>query len=267
MGLRSRHLFWYLCKGSRRLNRPSPKIMNPYKARGIVLHTIKYGDTSLVAYILTDTIGRQNYMVQGVRSKRGKGNKASMLQPMFLLEFEGVPSQHSQMDRMKDVSLLRPLQNIPFDVRKSTISLFMAEVLYKLVKEVEPNSPLFGFVRDSVIALDAIEEGVANFHLWFLVQMSAFLGFYPANQYSEGDYFDIVEGSFTATIPEHSIILSRSNAALLASLLTLSPEELGSLPLSRGQRGEFLSALLDYFGYHLDTIHKIQSLKILAEVF
>src|SRR5699024_4110211 len=100
--------------------------MNSYKAHGIVLHTIKYGDTSLVAYVLTDTLGRQNYLVQGVKSGRGKGNKAALLQPMFLLEFEGIPSRHSQMDRMKDVRLSQPLQSIPFDVRKSTIALFMA---------------------------------------------------------------------------------------------------------------------------------------------
>lgn len=241
--------------------------MNSYKANGIVLHTIKYGDTSLVAYILTDAIGRQTYMVQGVKSRKGKGNKAAMLQPMFLLQFEGVPSPRSQMDRIKDLSLARPLMSIPFDVRKSTISLFMSEVLYKLIKEVEPNSPLFGFVRDSVIALDAMDNGVANFHLWFLVQMSAFLGFYPANTYSEGDYFDIVEGAFTGTKPEHSLLLERENASLLGTLLSLSPAELGEVAMSRGQRGDFLSGLLQYFGYHLDTIHRIQSLKILAEVF
>ena len=82
--------------------------MDSYKAHGIVLHTIKYGDTSVVAYILTDTYGRRNYLVQGVKSGKGKGNKAALLQPMFLLEFEGIPSHRSQMDRMKDVRLSHP---------------------------------------------------------------------------------------------------------------------------------------------------------------
>ena len=173
--------------------------MDSYKAHGIVLHTIKYGDTSVVAYILTDTYGRRNYLVQGVKSGKGKGNKAALLQPMFLLEFEGIPSHRSQMDRMKDVRLSHPLQHIPFDVRKSTISLFMAEVLYRLIKEVEPNSPLFGFVRASVMAAEA--------------------------------------------------------------------EELGTLRLSRTQRADFLSDMLHYFGYHLDAINKVQSLRILGEIF
>lgn len=241
--------------------------MKTYKARGIVLHTIRYGDTSMVAYLLTDVHGRQNFMVQGVRSSKGKGNKASLLQPMFLLEFEGISTPHSQMDRMKDVRTSHQLRSLPFDVRKSTIALFMAEVLYRLIKEVEPNSPLFDFVSNSVMALDAMDEGVANFHLWFMVQMSAFLGFYPANEYCDGNFFDIVEGGFTPEAPSHGIALNVENARLLGRLMSCPPAELDHLKLGRGQRSEFLSSLLNYFGYHLDTVHRIQSLKILSEVF
>lgn len=241
--------------------------MATYKAQGIVLHTVKYGDSSLVAFVLTDTLGRQSYLVQGVKSTKGKGNKAALLQPMFLLEFEGINTKHSQMDRMKDVRMPVPMQSLPFDVRKSTIALFMAEVLYRLIKEVEPNSSLFDFVKNSVIALDAMEDGVSNFHLWFLVRLSAFLGFYPANNYSAGNYFDIVEGEFTHSKPQHNRIIEKADAELLGRLMECRVEKLADLPLSRVQRGEFMKSLLHYFGYHLDSINKVQSVKILSEVF
>ena len=241
--------------------------MASYKARGIVLHTIKYGDTSMVAHVLTDVYGRRSFLVQGIRSRKGKGNKAAMLQPMFLLEFEGIPSVHSQMDRMKDVVLRPPMHTIPFDVRKSAISLFMAEVLYRLTRDADPNPDLFAFISSSVEALDRMESGVANFHLWFLVQLSAFLGFYPANEYSEGDYFDIVEGAFVDRMPDHAIVMNRPNAALLAELMTCGVEQLGELALARSQRADFLTSLLHYFGYHFDTVYKMQSIRILGEVF
>ena len=144
-----------------------------YKARGIVLHTVKYGESSLVAYLFTDVGGRQTYMIQGVRSSRGRGNKAALFQPMFLLEFEGVEQPHAEMHRMKEVRNLVPLSSVPFDVRKSTVSLFMAEVLYRLIREVEANEPLFDFICSAVQQLDRMEQGVANFHLWFLVRLSA----------------------------------------------------------------------------------------------
>ena len=162
--------------------------MKSYKARGVVLHTLKYGDSSMVVYLLTDVGGRRSYMVQGVRSTRGRGSKLALFQPMFAVEFEGLESPRRQMDSFREVRSGAVLRSVPFDVRKSTIALFMAEVLYRLVRESEPNGPLFDFVWGSVGALDAMEEGVTNFHLWFLANLSRFLGFYPAMPIRPGPF-------------------------------------------------------------------------------
>ena len=159
--------------------------MKTYKGRGVVLHTLKYGDSSMVVYLLTDAGGRRSYMVQGVRSRNGRGSKLALFQPMFPVEFEGLESPRQQMHRFKEVRGGFVLQSLPFDVRKSTVALFMAEVLYRLVKESERNEALFDFVWGSVEALDALDEGTANFHLWFLAQLSRLLGFAPGNDYAE----------------------------------------------------------------------------------
>ncbi|MDR2885237.1 MAG: DNA repair protein RecO [Rikenellaceae bacterium] len=241
--------------------------MKPYKARGIVLHTLKYGESSMVAYVLTDTLGRQNYMVRGVRSAHGRGSKGALFQPMFILEIEGMELRGAEMHRIKEVRNLVPLASLPFDVRKSTIALFMAETLYRLIREVEVNSPLFDFVYGAVQALDEMQEGVANFHLWFLVRLTSLMGFHPGNEACAGDWFDIREGLFCRHRPEHRQCLSPENAALLDALTTVPVQELHTLPLSRTRRVEFLSAMLDYFAFHLDTIRNIQSVQILKEVF
>ena len=157
--------------------------MRTYKARGI--HTIKYGDSSAIAYLFTDVLGRMSYMVQGIRSKRGRGNKAALLQPMFLVEFEGVEQPHAQMHRVREMRSLRPLMSVPFDVRKSTISMFMAEVLYRLIREVEANKPLFDFLCEAVLKLDAMREGIANYHLWFLVGCPPIWASIPATSISK----------------------------------------------------------------------------------
>ena len=242
--------------------------MKQYKSRGIVLNTLKYGESSMVAHLLTDVGGRKGFIVQGI----GKGSSASrgkgaLFQPMFLLDFVGLESNKTELDRLKEVALAVPLQSIPFDVRKSTIALFMSELLYKLIREVEPNSPLFDFVFDSVVALDALEEGVFNFHLWFMVALSRHLGFYPAGAWAEGYVFDIEAGQFSPTIPRSGLCIGPENSRLLARMMECSPSELGSVALSRTQRKEFIAALLTYFGYHLDTIHRVESLRILSEVF
>ena len=237
--------------------------MKTYKGRGSVLHTLKYGDTSMVAYLLTDVGGRRSYMVQGVRSTRGRGSKLALFQPMFAVEFEGLESPRRQMDSFREVRSGAVLRSVPFDVRKSTIALFMAEVLYRLVRESEPNGPLFDFVWGSVGALDAMEEGVANFHLWFLANLSRFLGFYPGNAYTAGAFFDSREGLYTKTPPPHAGYMSGEHARTLDDFIRCDVRCLGEIGLNRRQRVGFLDALLVYYGFHLDAIRAVQSVKIL----
>lgn len=241
--------------------------MKSYKARGIVLHTLKYGDSSMIAYLLTDVGGRRSYMVHGVGSSKGRSAKMGLFQPMFPIEFEGLESTRSQMDRFKEVERGFVLQTLPFDVRKSTISLFMAEVLYRLVKECEANTQLFDFVWSSVEALDALDEGVSNFHLWFLSNLSRFLGFYPGNEYVDGDFFDIKEGLYCPTPPQHQYFMTMENARIFNDFIECNVIYLSEIGLNRGQRVEFLNSLLLYFGYHLDSVSSIKSIDILKEVF
>jgi DNA repair protein RecO (recombination protein O) len=226
---------------------------------------MRYGENSLIAFMLTDLHGRQNYLIQGVRS--GRNNKAALYQPMFTLDFVGLESPRLQMHRMKEATNAMPLRTIPFDVRKGTISLFMAEVLYRLVKESEPNSPLFDFVLGSVAALDALDDdnAVANFHLHFLVRLSHHLGFYPGNEPVDGGWFDIEEGLFVRHRPSHRHALDPENTHILGTLMSIV--DLAQLRLGRGSRSAFLTAMLAYFGHHLDAIHNVRSVDILRDVF
>ena len=241
--------------------------MKTYKGKGIVLHTLKYGDTSMIVYLLTDVGGRRSYMVQGVRSRSGRGSKLALFQPLFPVVFEGLESTKMELHRFKEVQAGFVLRNLPFDLRKSTIALFMAEVLYRLVRESEPGEALFAFVWESVERLDALTDGVADFHLWFLANLSRFLGFSPGNRYTEGDWFDIREGLFTPVRPAHSGYMTQECARILGGLVGSEVSDTVGLGLNRRQRVEFLNAMLAYFGFHLDAVQAVQSVRILREVF
>lgn len=171
------------------------------------------------------------------------------------------------MHRFRELRSGIVLQSTPFDVRKSTMALFMAEVLYRLVRESEPNEALFDFVWGSVAALDAMDEGVANFHLWFLANLSRFLGFSPAGEYRSGAMFDMKEGAFTTIPPGHSAVMDASNAEILRDLLECDVRYLAEIGLNRKQRVEFLDSMMRYYGYHLEAIHAVRSIRILQEVF
>ncbi len=190
----------------------------------------------MVAQLLTDVAGRQSYMIQGVRSARGRGSKLALFQPLFALEFEGVEPSRGELHRFTEVHSGITLRKIPFDLRRSTIALFIAEVLYRLIKESEVNEQLFDFVWGSIEALDEIEEGVANFHLWFLSNLSRVLGFSPTNNYSKGALFDIKEGCYTTTAPLHTTILQPDNALILRDMTECDVRHLGEIGLNRHQR-------------------------------
>lgn len=237
-----------------------------YKSRGVVLTTVKYGDSSIIVQLFTEQRGRQSYIVQGMKSRRGRGSKAALFQPLFPLEFvaSGVSGR---IHRFSDVSSGMVLQRTPFDVRHSTISLFIAEVIYRLVREDEGNEPLFNFIWSSIETLDLIEEGVANFHLYFLVNLSRFLGFYPGNEYTVGDWFDPREGLFTCEEPACESKFAPDVAERLRDLIECDVRHLGEIPFSRTQRVAFLDSMLDYYSYHLDIRRSVESINILREVF
>lgn len=240
--------------------------MKSYKARGIVLGTLKYGEKGLVVHMLTDTHGRQSYMIQGIRPT-AKGSRMALLQPMFAVEFEGLTSSKLSMHRLKDLAPGIVLRTLPFDVRKSTIALFMAEVLYRLVRENEPLGELFDFVWGSIEALDHIDEGIANFHLWFLANLSRPLGFSPDNEYTDGAWLDIRDGHFTPHALLPSCALAPENARILHDMLECDVRYLGEVGLNRTERVAFLEAMLKYYAYHLEGIKAVESIRVLKEVF
>lgn len=241
-------------------------LMHNYSTTGVVLHTLKYGDNALIVFLLTADRGRTSCIVRGIKGRHG-GNRMALLQPMFVVEIEAVSSSRAQMDTIRDVRSAVPLVSVPFDIVKSTIAMFMAEVLYRLVRDVEPNSPLFDFVCGAVQSLDDAAEGVANFHLKFLVELSRYMGFYPSGDYREGDLLDIREGAFVGALPLHGDAMSADNTRILAAVMSEEFDTLSRISLNRTARDGFLSAMLDYFGYHLDTIHTIRSVEILRTVF
>ena len=118
-----------------------------------------------------------------------------------------------------------------------------------------------------MLKLDAMREGIANYHLWFLVRLSAYLGFYPGNEYIENGCFDIRGGLFTPSMPAHRIGMNEACARLLGTLMECEADALAEIPLSRARRTEFMEAMLSFFVYHFDSIHSVRSISILREVF
>ena len=237
-----------------------------HKTRGIVLHQIKFKENSIIAYIYTEFFGRQAYLIHGVHHKKAK-HKIQSLQPLFLLDLEVYKKEITELQKIKEFRNYPAFTTIPFDSTKSSISLFIAEVLYRSLKEEEPNPSLFDFLFNTIQFLD-YHSNVNNFHVYFLLKFSKYLGFFPTDNYSlENCYFDLFKGSFTNTQPSDNRYIDSKYTEIFHNLLNTNLEEALKISLHSSIRLYLSKKITEYFSLHLDGFGKINSLEVLNSVF
>lgn len=235
--------------------------------KGIVLHHIKYAESSVIATIFTEKFGRQSYLINSARSKRSI-NKAGILQPLFILDLVAYQKHSGSLHRIKEIKNASPFQSIPFDINKSTQAIFIAEMLYKTIQEEESYPELFSFLEHSIQYFDLLEEGISNYHLYFIIRLLEYLGIYPNVEFIKtNDWFDMEKGIFVPFEPPHPQYMNPEISNVLKHLMFLKIHELGKIHITRKQRDELLFKLLDYYKLHFDSMGKIKSVAVLKEVF
>jgi DNA repair protein RecO (recombination protein O) len=217
------------------------------KTRAITLHSVKYGESSTIAHFYTENFGRQSFLIHGVRKKNSLIN-SQLLQPLALSDINGSFKEGRDLQRIKEIKPIIYLQNLRFDIRKSTISIFICEILYKTLREAESNKELFNFLINAIHLLDITDRGIEYFHIIFLIQYTKFLGIYPLDN----------EEFFYPT--------SKSKISI-QNLIHQSLSDTSLLKFDHVERQELLDEIIIYYKTHLSGIGQIHSLKILREVF
>lgn len=240
----------------------------PYKTKGIVLHSVKYGEKGFIVYVLTEAFGRVNYWVGS--SKGGKPviskSKVTLLQ-FTVIEYVGKPSKKGDLHHFVELSNSYFPENIIFDYTKGAITLFMAEIIYKLIKNSDNNPILFDFVNQSIYTLNEIKSGVANFHIYFLLNLTRFLGYYPNENYEDEKFFDLTLGEFVVIRPVHNMYIEKKESRDLADLQKISVDNLESLNFNKMTRNTLVDAMVAYLNYHHETNIQIASTEVLREMF
>jgi len=241
-----------------------------HHTKGIVLRTVKYGETSVIVTIFTELFGIQAYLVNGVRtsSKKGSG-KANLFQPTSILEMVVYHNELKQLQRIKEFKWSFLYQHILSDVRKNAVALFMVELLTKCLKQPEANADLFHFAEDSFIHLDEASDAVtANFPLFFALHLPVFFGFRFSDNYSERQPFlDLQEGEFVKEQPKHPHFLDDKQAFVTSQLLKVQqPEELEDIKLNHDFRRNLLYAYEVYYALHIQDFGTMRTPPVLREI-
>jgi DNA repair protein RecO (recombination protein O) len=215
----------------------------------------------------TEVFGRVSYLVARNRGKKTTVSKA-LFMPLSVVEMEVEHQNKRDLHRIREAKQCYPLNRLFTDPVKNALALFMAEVLFRVVKDTEPDARLFDYLYRSICLLELAEDGVANFHVVFLLHLLHYLGIFPnTDSYAEDYYFDMQNGVFADRSPLHRHYLNREESRIFARLFKISYENMSLYAFSRHDRVNILNRILTYYRIHLPEIPEIKSLAILQALF
>ena len=209
----------------------------------IILHTTRYGENSIVVHTLSKEYGRRSFLVRGADRKA----VMTLLQPLAILEADITESNKSTLYTARKLTSRYPLLGIRNNIHKNTMTMFLSEVLYRIIKDGAKEEGLFEWCVKEILLLDAMEEDFSNFHLRFLLELSIALGFSPESKDLEpftGKHFPVVE-----------------------RFLKESMADVMMIPLSGNIRNEIAECILRYIEYHTESAVNISSLKVLRDLY
>jgi DNA repair protein RecO (recombination protein O) len=233
------------------------------KTKAVVLSVLKYQEKSLIVKCFTQSEGLKSYFIQSVFSSKKSNQKIAYFQPLNLLEIEANHKSKSALNYLKEVKCVVTYTTINTDIFKSTIVIFLSEVLHHSIREEEKNENLYNFLETALIWLDNHDQ-IANFHLILLLEVTKFLGFYPDDSEMDLPFFDLLEGNFSSLYSLNAI--NENEATLLKKLIQLKWDSDQKI-FTASDRHLLLKILLDYYTIHLEGFKKPKSLEVLKEVF
>lgn len=241
-----------------------------HKTKGIVLRSVKYGETSVIVSVYTELFGIQSYLVKGVRQTTKKSaGKAIYFQPGALLDMVVYHNELKNLNFIKEYQWSYLYEEVLFDVVKNTVAMYVIEMLQHSLKQPEANTELFYLAEDTLKQLDKGNATLtANLPLYFSLHLGGELGFRIQGAYSlDTPICDLFEGTFTAERPNHSYYLDGKAAALASQLLALNfYNDLEAIHIDKKLRRDLLLAFQQYIALHVVDFGELKSLPILHEI-
>ncbi|OIQ29935.1 MAG: DNA repair protein RecO [Bacteroidetes bacterium MedPE-SWsnd-G2] len=235
------------------------------KSNAIVLSKIKYGDSDIIVKCYTKHRGVGNYIVRGaLKSKKGSG-KIAYFQPLTQLVIEENFKPKHSLQSFKNVRIDYLYKTLHSDVYKSSIVMFLSEVLSASLFEEEENEPLYNYLESALQWLD-LQSDYSNFHLLFLINLTRLLGFYPEVKHVDFPFFNLESGQFELKKTSNYSV-SGEKLNVLKLFLGTNFDAITSIKLNGNQRQQILTMILQYFELHLDDFKKPKSLQIFNQVF
>ena len=237
------------------------------KIEAIVLKNTILGDQKMIVDLFTDKLGCVSVITHFSSSVKGKLKK-QLFVPLSILDVEIDYKENSSLQKLKNATINTPYTDIPFDSYKLSISFFISEVTFFAVRGENENKPLFDFITNSLMWLDAKTSSCPNFHLVYMMGLVSYLGFMPnLDDYHDGDLFDLRNACFDSCQNGHTDYLNAEESAKLVSLARMNYSTMHVFKMSHNDRNRIVEVLLTFYRLHIPGFPEIKSLDILKQLF
>jgi len=217
----------------------------------------------MITAAYTRNYGIMSFMVRGLGKKRG--NKLAALEPLSLVEINFHCREKYDVQSAKEINAKSRSGGLFYDPIKGSIQLFLAEMLYKSLREEAPDEDLFDYITSSLQYFDSGNDHT-YFHLVFLMRLTKFLGFFPKGSFDEHTcFFDLQNGVFTGNLNSSLHTLDRSDSQGFYALI--GADYSSSIELKSDLRRRLLKSLVEYYRLQLEGFGEVKSLPVLMEVF
>ncbi|MBU2526603.1 MAG: DNA repair protein RecO [Bacteroidetes bacterium] len=234
------------------------------QTKAIVISSLKYGDNSLIVKCFTRSSGMKSYLIRGVLSAKSKKFKSAFFQPLTLLELTAIHKDKGTLEQILEVQLDEALKTIHFQIEKSSVAVFLSEILNMSIREEATHKDMYDFLASEIIRFDALPVQ-PDFHHLFLIRLSKYLGFFPDIE-DTGLYFDLLEGRLQQGYNTKQMLNAQQTATFIA-YVARTEKAYSENTDNIGHRKEMLDHLLRYYAMQLEGFKNPKSLTVLREIF
>ncbi|QAR30343.1 DNA repair protein RecO [Ornithobacterium rhinotracheale] len=234
------------------------------KTRALVIKHLKYGDSGLILHLYTRELGMLAFMIKGFY-KQKKRNR-SLLFPFAEVEISVEENTRGSLKHPKNLQTSHAFIDLHTQPAKSIVLQLLSEIINSCLRQDEANPQLYDFIFSALTLLDQKPKDFADFHLYFLLKMSHFLGFHPNTERHEAPLFDLEGGEFCYQM-QSGFTLNEEESLFFKKLIFLHFDLNSTNVFNQAQRRFLLNSLLQYYQLHLPDFREPKSLEVIKLLF
>ena len=232
---------------------------------GIILSKVRYQDNDLIVKCLTRDLGVVSYMIKNISMSKKSKNKFAFFQLLNILDLETNYNPNRSIQYIKDLKVKYNFTSLHTNIYKSSVGLFLSEILSNIIHIETKDMELFDFIEKSLIWYDKSEDS-STFYLIFLMKITHYLGFYPDCTNMSYNYFNLEEGLFESS-KNSQYVIEGSSLVLFKTILGIKFDTTKLPFIDKTNKKDILKNILIYFKLHVDGFKDPKSLKVLNQIF